>query len=95
MEKATLTISLPRTMKDFIGKKLLEGRYSTPSEYIRSLIRDDQDLNGKGDIVAIVRRVRNDGVPPGQDNSMTGTGKATAVAPGRANRRRISAGRRS
>ena len=41
MEKATLTISLPRTMKEFIGKKLREGRFSTPSEYIRSLIRDD------------------------------------------------------
>lgn len=48
MEKATLTISLPRAMKDFIGKKLREGRFSTPSEYIRSLIRDDQDLNGRG-----------------------------------------------
>ena len=48
MDKATLTISLPRAMKDFIGRKLLEGRFSTPSEYIRSLIRDDQDLDGQG-----------------------------------------------
>ena len=44
MDKATLTISLPRTMKEFIAEKLREGRFSTPSEYIRSLIRDDQDL---------------------------------------------------
>lgn len=44
MEKATLTISLPRPMKEFITAKLREGRFSTPSEYIRSLIRDDQDL---------------------------------------------------
>jgi Arc/MetJ-type ribon-helix-helix transcriptional regulator len=41
--KATLTISMPRTMKDFIRAKLEEGRFSTPSEYIRSLIREDQD----------------------------------------------------
>src|ERR1043166_7914287 len=47
MDKATLTISLPRTMKDYIAAKLREGRYSTPSEYIRSLIRDDQDLEGR------------------------------------------------
>jgi len=46
MEKTTLTISLPRTMKEFIETKLQDGRFSTPSEYIRSLIRDDQDLDG-------------------------------------------------
>ena len=67
MEKATLTISLPRTMKDFIGKKLEEGRFSTPSEYIRSLIRDDQDLNGRGDLVAILRRLGDENAPRGQD----------------------------
>jgi len=39
MDKATLTISLPRSMKDFIASKLREGRFSTPSEYIRSLTR--------------------------------------------------------
>jgi len=53
MDKATLTISLPRPMKEFITAKLREGRFSTPSEYIRSLIRDDQDLArafpGRGD----------------------------------------------
>lgn len=31
-------------MKDNITSKLREGRFSTPSEYIRSLIRDDQNL---------------------------------------------------
>jgi len=44
MDKATLTISLPQTMKDYIAAKLREGRFSTPSEYIRSLIRNDQDI---------------------------------------------------
>ena len=43
MDKATLTISLPRPMKDFIVQKVQGGRFSTPSEYIRSLIREDQD----------------------------------------------------
>lgn len=56
MEKATLPISLPRTMKDFIGMKLREGRFSTPSEYTRSLIRDDQDLNGKSAFAALSLR---------------------------------------
>jgi hypothetical protein len=36
MEKPTLTISLPRTMKNVIKTKLPEGRFSTPSESTRS-----------------------------------------------------------
>ena len=56
MDKATLTISLPRTMKDFIEAKLREGRFSTPSEYIRSLIRDDQDMAGNKELAVIIRR---------------------------------------
>jgi len=32
MEKATLTTSLPQTMKDCIAAKLRGGRFSTPSE---------------------------------------------------------------
>lgn len=41
MDKTSLTISLPCTMKEFIPAKLREGRFGTPSEYIRSLIRSD------------------------------------------------------
>ena len=56
MDKATLTISLPRTMKEFIEAKLREGRFSTPSEYIRSLIRDDQDIAGNKELAVMIRR---------------------------------------
>ena len=58
MEEAALTISLQRTMQFFIERKLREGRFSAPSEYIHPLLNNDQDLNGHGDIVAIVRRLR-------------------------------------
>jgi antitoxin ParD1/3/4 len=63
MEKATLTISLPRTMKDFIEAKLREGRFSTPSEYIRSLIRDDQDIAGNKEVAVMIRRAVLAGTP--------------------------------
>ena len=43
-------------MKGFIDVKLLEGRFSTPSEYIRSLIRDDQDLNRNSEAALLIRR---------------------------------------
>ena len=94
MKKVTLASSLPRRMQFFFGKKLREGRFSTPSTYIISLIRDDQDLNGRGDIVAIVRRLLDDSAQPAQDAAMTGTGWKTDGTPSRPNRRRrISAGR--
>jgi antitoxin ParD1/3/4 len=56
MEKEALTISLPLAMKTFIKAKLREGRFSTPSEYIRSLIRFDQDTSEQRELEAFVRR---------------------------------------
>jgi antitoxin ParD1/3/4 len=59
MDKATLTISLPQPMKDYIAAKLREGRFSTPSEYIRSLIRNDQDLERRPTPTDLDRRAAN------------------------------------
>lgn len=56
MEKESLTISLPRAMKTFIKTKMLEGRFGTPSEYIRSLIRSDQETSEQRELEAFVRR---------------------------------------
>jgi len=56
MEKESLTISLPRAMKTFIKAKVREGRFSTPSEYIRSLIRSDQETSEQHTLEAFVRR---------------------------------------
>lgn len=38
----TLNISLPEQMRSFIENQVSKGRYSTASDYIRDLIRDDQ-----------------------------------------------------
>jgi antitoxin ParD1/3/4 len=76
MEKATLTFSLPRTMKNFIEQKMREGRFSTPSEYIRSLIRDDQDMTGNSDVALLLRR----GLLAGGGGEESGQ---TAAAPSR------------
>jgi Arc/MetJ-type ribon-helix-helix transcriptional regulator len=56
MERAALAISLPRTKKDYILAKLQEGGFSTPSESIRSLIRDQRDLTGKPGAAVGARR---------------------------------------
>ncbi len=38
----TLNISLPEAMRVFIDEEIARGEYSTASEYIRQLIREDQ-----------------------------------------------------
>jgi antitoxin ParD1/3/4 len=38
----TLNISLPEQMRTFIESQVSRGLYSTASDYIRNLIRDDQ-----------------------------------------------------
>lgn len=55
MENTSLTISLPQAMKKFIEARLREGSFSTPSEYIRSLIRFDQQRSSRGELEAFIR----------------------------------------
>jgi antitoxin ParD1/3/4 len=38
----TMNISLPEPLKQFVDHQIAEGRYSSASEYIRQLIRDDE-----------------------------------------------------
>jgi antitoxin ParD1/3/4 len=42
MEMASLHISLPKVMKDYVESRVQEGGFSTPSEYMRALVREDQ-----------------------------------------------------
>lgn len=39
---ATLNISLPNTMREWIEEKLASGEYANASDYLRDLIRHDQ-----------------------------------------------------
>jgi antitoxin ParD1/3/4 len=38
----TMNISLPDGLKEFVDEQVGSGRYSTVSEYVRELIRDDE-----------------------------------------------------
>jgi antitoxin ParD1/3/4 len=40
---STMNISLPETLKSFVDERVSNGGYGTSSEYVRELIRDDQD----------------------------------------------------
>jgi antitoxin ParD1/3/4 len=38
-----MNVSLPDTLKSFVDEQVTSGGYSTSSEYVRDLIRKDQD----------------------------------------------------
>lgn len=46
---ATMNISLPDPMKDWVNAQTNTGKYSNASDYIRDLIRQDQERMEKAD----------------------------------------------
>lgn len=44
---ATMNVSLPDPMKDWVEAQARSGRYSNASDYVRDLIRRDQERAGK------------------------------------------------
>ena len=40
---ATMNVSLPTPMKDWVETRTQDGTYSNASDYVRHLIRQDQD----------------------------------------------------
>ncbi len=42
MATTSLHISLPETLKEFVLKRVEEGAFSNPSDYVRALIRADR-----------------------------------------------------
>ena len=39
---ASLNISMPNELRDFVAKRTKQTNHATPTEYIRSLVREDQ-----------------------------------------------------
>ncbi len=50
-------------MKDYVEAQVSGGGYSTPSEYIRSLIRDDQKRKAQEKLEALLFEGLNSGEP--------------------------------
>jgi antitoxin ParD1/3/4 len=42
MANASLNISLPEALKQYVKERVAEENFGTPSDYVRSLIRDDK-----------------------------------------------------
>jgi antitoxin ParD1/3/4 len=61
MSTTTMNISLPASLKEYVKGRIDEERYSTPSDYVRSLIREDQKKHTED----ILERLLLDGLRSG------------------------------
>lgn len=50
----TMNISLPETLKDFVDNQVKQRGYSTSSEYVRELIRNDQVRQGEQRLASMI-----------------------------------------
>ena len=60
---ASLNISLPQTLKDYVEHQVESGGYSTPSEYVRELLRQDQDRRAEQRLEALLLAGLSSGDP--------------------------------
>lgn len=50
----TMNISLPEQLKDFVDGQVGSGRYSSVSEYVRELIRNDEKRKAQDRLEALL-----------------------------------------
>lgn len=60
---ATMNVSLPDPMKTWVEGRTKDGRYSNASDYVRDLIRRDQDRVTK---IAAMQRLIDEGMQSGE-----------------------------
>ena len=65
---ATMNISLPDTLKAYVKERVREGRYSNPSDYIRALIRTDQERAAERRLEALLLEGLTSGKPTPLDD---------------------------
>ena len=63
---ASMNISLPDPMKDWVENQTNSGRYDNASEYVRDLIRHDQDRSDK---IAAMQRLVDEALEGGDTSN--------------------------
>ena len=63
MGMASLNISLPQSLKDYVEGQVSACGYSTPSEYLRELLRQDQKQRAQEKLEALLLEGLNSGDP--------------------------------
>ncbi|MEO8099032.1 MAG: type II toxin-antitoxin system ParD family antitoxin [Acidobacteriota bacterium] len=61
MAMASLNISLPQSLKEYVEGQVSSCGYSTPSEYVRELLRQDQKKRAEEKLEALLLEGLNSG----------------------------------
>jgi antitoxin ParD1/3/4 len=62
----SMNISLPEPLKQFVDQQIAGGRYGSVSEYVRSLIRDDEKRKAQAQLEALLLEGLN-----GEESALT------------------------
>jgi antitoxin ParD1/3/4 len=54
MSRNTMSFALPESMRDYIDTRVRDGSYGNTSEYLRELIRRDQEQQAAGRLRALI-----------------------------------------
>lgn len=54
MSRHTLSFSLPEAMRSYIDARVVSGHYGNTSEYIRDLIRKDQEEQARQNLRSLI-----------------------------------------
>ncbi len=59
----TMNISLPEQLKEFVDEQVASGRYSSVSEYVRELIRDEEKRKAQENLETMLLEGIRGGTP--------------------------------
>ena len=75
---ATMNVSLPDPMKSWVESRTRDGRYSNVSDYMRDLIRRDQEREQAISEIQVLIDAGLDSGPPGDFDMSTFIARKTA-----------------
>lgn len=80
---ATMNVSLPDEMKEWVEAQSSGGRYANASDYVRDLIRKDQERSRLSELQAVIDQALASGVSTrSREELMQHARNVAAAAPG-------------
>lgn len=80
---ATMNVSLPDPMKVWVDAQIADGKYSSASDYVRDLIRRDQDYRNKREaLIAALIEGEKSGISKRSINEIWEAARAQVKAEG-------------
>ena len=77
---ATMNISLPDQLRAFVDQQVATGRFANASDYVRDLIRDDQErAKGLAELQELIREGLDSGVSDKSIEQIFAEARASAL----------------